>query len=160
MASGWSIKAIGGVWAKQGHGAVEAVTEAPSQSWSWGRWRAGEAGWELGCRAPCPVSSDGFMVPPQLGRLPQGPACGGGPLPANCSYWPLTSTPWQCSVGDLLQPHNLGGSGSGRSPPCSRSDHGHRVQQARSSHHTHSHLRGGEGGETCREPRCLWPSGH
>lgn len=28
MASGWSIKAFGGVWAKQGHGSMKAVTEA------------------------------------------------------------------------------------------------------------------------------------
>ena len=71
---------------------------------------------------------------------------------------PVSATPWQCSVGGLPQPHNPGGSGSGRSPPCSRSDHGHRAQQARSGRHTHSHLRGGEGGESCREPTCLWPA--
>lgn len=71
---------------------------------------------------------------------------------------PVSATPWRCSAGGLPQPHNPGGSGSGRSPPCSRSDHGHRAQQARSGPHTHSHLRGGEGGESCREPTCLWPA--
>lgn len=134
MASGWSIKAFGGVWAKQGHGSVVAMTEAHSQRLSWKM--NSRQGWPgAGCRG----LPDVFMVTSQLGKLPQGPRLWLGPFPGSCPQWSLTATPWRCSVGGLPQPHNLGSSGSGRSPPCSHSDHGHRAQQARSSHHTHSH---------------------